>query len=710
MNRLRNKPFGLKHTGEEVRYSGFFFAILFPCMKKMFGIFAVSIFVVFCLCSPSKVYSFDVPEIDTQKFPVEIYGDYLEYRTKANQVVTKGHGFIAYKDLKISADTIQANTKSEDIFAQGNVDFWKAYDRTKGDFMVYNMKNGKGWMRDATIRRNRNFFAAKDVYISPSYSLAHDIMQTTCDNEEHPHYRIRAKKIEIYPGHSMTMNDLALKWRGKTLYRKAVDQSTLYKKEKFFNTRQGMSQIDGFYFKFLTDLEVTPQMKGNFVLDFFEKRGYGTGFSGSYTSSGQSSGNFSIYNLEETKRLHKNLQMNLTHNYRFQRGDTVSTNLAYTGDRVGNSAANQDLNTQMNYTPVLKFMSLNITASKFFDLDGDKYTYDSGYQILNRVPEANFSFPAYKLPLVPITTTISGMVGRYEEGTLTDTKLTDKKDVRAGFSVPSLVVNRMFDLTPSYNFEKSWYSEGVVRESGNTMVRANHKFSKITNMEFNYNVATQKGQSPFRFDSIISTDIFSTRLRIAENTWACNPINFNYNRVSRRLEQVYWDFSRRSRTDSFHNWEFFMRRDYIPDPVAFREMDLTRLKPGNLNMRYRLASNLWSFDTSVTYPHEYRRVTDTSMNYRVTIRPLWEITTNGHYSHLTQKFSPLTLGLVRDLHCWEAKAEYNHERKEFWIEFYLKAYPEDAGRFRYGADTNRLEAKLAAYDQLTQRYDTFRGK
>ena len=50
----------------------------------------------------TPAYAFDVPSIDTQKFPVEIYGDYLEYRTKAEQIVTKGKAYISYQDMKIS--------------------------------------------------------------------------------------------------------------------------------------------------------------------------------------------------------------------------------------------------------------------------------------------------------------------------------------------------------------------------------------------------------------------------------------------------------------------------------------------------------------------------------------------------------------------------------------------------------------------------------
>ncbi len=449
-------------------------------------------------------------------------------------------------------------------------------------------------------------------------------------------------------------------------------------------------------------------MRGNFSLDYFQKRGTGTGFSGSYTSSAQSNGTLSFYNLDESVRGHKNTQINLTHNYRFLRGDSVSTSLSYTGDQTTGNAENQDLNTQMTINPILRFMTANIALSKFFDLDGDKYTYDNGYQILNRIPEVNFSFPAYTTPLLPITTNVSGMYGNYEEGSLSTKKNTNKKNVRSSFSVPTVQVHRRFDLTPSYNLEKSWYSEGIERENGTTMVRANHKFSNVTNIECNYNLSTSKGKSPFLFDSFSKTDYLSTRMRIAENTWSLNPINFNYNRTSSRMEQVYWDYSRRSRADAYRNWEFFLRRDYIPKPLAFSKLSMTKFIPSNLNLRYRIASNLWSFDTSLTYPHEYRRVTDTSVNYRITIRPMWQIGLNGHYAHLAKKFSPLSLSLVRDLHCWEARAEYNHERKEFWIEFYLKAYPEDTGRFRYGADTNRLEAKLAAYDQLTQRYDSYR--
>ena len=80
----------------------------------------------------NPVFAFDV-SVDSQKYPVEVYGDYLEYRTKDEQVITKGKAFISYQDMKISGDNIQANTGTEDIFAQGNVDFWKGYDQVSID-------------------------------------------------------------------------------------------------------------------------------------------------------------------------------------------------------------------------------------------------------------------------------------------------------------------------------------------------------------------------------------------------------------------------------------------------------------------------------------------------------------------------------------------------------------------------------------------------
>ena len=653
----------------------------------------------------SLLSAFDVPSIDAQKFPIEVYGDYLEYRTKAEQVVTKGKAYISYKDMKISAENIQANTKTEDIFAQGKVDFWKGYDQTTGDFFAYNMKTGEGWMRDAAIIKNRNFFRAKDVYVSPRYSIAHDMMQTTCENTDHPHYRIAADTVETYPGHSMTIENLRLKWKGKTLYHKKRDFSSFRKSERFFHTKQGISQIDGIYFKFSTDLMINESTSGRFSADIFEKRGNAFGFNGNWTSGSNGNGSVYFYQLNETKRNHTNTQLNLTHSHRFSGGETLNTSMNYTGDKYTGQAENQDLTVQLNYRPVLKFMNMTVTANKFYDLDGDDYDLDKGYQILNRLPEVNFSFPAYTFPGVPLTLNFSGMYGHYEEGNLSDKKDTEKKDFRANFTVPTIQVHERFDLTPSYNLMKSYYSGGIERENGTTMVRANHRFSKVTNLEFNYNVSTSKGKSPFQFDSFTSTDVFSTRLRFAENSWSLNPINFNYNRVSHRLEQVYWDYSRRSRNDAYRNWEFFIRRDYIPENVSFSRVNFSALKPGTTNARYRMSSNLWSFDTSVTYPHQYGRVTNTSFNYQTVIRPLWKINTTGNYNHISQKFSPLTVGLTRDLHCWEARAEYNHERKEFWLEFYLKAFPNDSGRFRYGMDDNKLEAKLAAYDQLTQRYD-----
>ncbi|MFZ2958804.1 MAG: hypothetical protein WA705_18090 [Candidatus Ozemobacteraceae bacterium] len=38
----------------------------------------------------------------------------------------------------------------------------------------------------------------------------------------------------------------------------------------------------------------------------------------------------------------------------------------------------------------------------------------------------------------------------------------------------------------------------------------------------------------------------------------------------------------------------------------------------------------------------------------------------------------------------------------------LKDYSEDAGRFFYSAEMNRLEARCTTFDQTTQRDDSFR--
>ncbi|HNS08511.1 MAG TPA: hypothetical protein PKN29_02365, partial [Candidatus Ozemobacteraceae bacterium] len=449
----------------------------------------------------TPAHAFDVPSIDTQKFPVEIYGDYLEYRTKAEQIVTKGKAYISYQDMKISAENIQANTKTEDIFAQGKVDFWKGYDQTTGDFLVYNMKSGEGWMRDAEIRKNRNFFSAKDVYVSPKYSIAHDIMQTTCDDTDHPHYRITSKKIETYPGKSMTLEDLRLKWKGKTLYHRGRDYSEFKNREKFFHTRQGMSQIDGIYFKFTTDLMVNEHVSGRFTADAFEKRGNGFGFNGNYNGGDKGNGSIYFYQLNESKRNHTNTQMNLSHNYSFAGGESLATSFIYSGDQYTGQAENQDLTVQINYRPVLSFMTMNIVANKFYDLDGDKYTADNNYQLLNRLPEINFTLPGYTTPGVPLSFNFSGMYGRYEDGTLSNVNESEKKDARVSVTVPTIFVHERFDLTPSYNLQKSYYSGGIERENGSTMVRAQHRFSNVTNLEFNYNVSTSKGKSPFQFDS-----------------------------------------------------------------------------------------------------------------------------------------------------------------------------------------------------------------
>ena len=680
--------------------------LLKTLIKKHLGSFLILASMV--LCEAGSLYALEV-SVDAQKFPVEVYGDYLEYRTKDEQVVTKGHAYISYQDMTISAENIQANTGTEDIFAQGSVDFWKGYDEVCGDFIVYNMKTGKGWMRNAEVHKSRNYFKAKDVYISPEHSVAHDLMQTTCDNFDHPHYRLEARLLESFPGHSMTMEGLRAKWKGKTIFYQARNHSRYEQKEKFFSTRQGSSGIDGYYLKVTTDLMINEYAEGKIYMDWFEKRGNGFGYNGTYSfPNDNGNGSIYFYRLNESKRNHYNTQCNLSYNVNFKSGESLSASVNYTGDKYNGQAENQDMTVQLTFTPKLKFMNMTITANKFYDLDKDKYDLDNAYQFVNRLPEINFSFPSITTPVLPITVNVSGMYGRYEEGTSEAKKNTEKKDVRLAFSTPAIEVHRRFQITPSYNLEKSYYTGGTERENGNTMVRATHKFSDVCSAEFNYNISTSKGKSPFKFDNVTSVDQTSTRLRFSKNNWTLNPLNFNYNRVTRKLEQIYWDYTKRSRQDAYRTWEFFIRQDFVSkDNTPLSKMSFGALTPNNINARYRMSTEYWSFDTSITIPKEYGRISNTSFNYSTVIRPLWSIDTSGSYNHITHKFSPLTIGVTRDLHCWEAKAEYSHEREEFWLEFYLKAFPSDSGRFNYGFDDNKLTAKMATYDQIAQRYDNY---
>ncbi|NLM16360.1 MAG: LPS-assembly protein LptD [Candidatus Riflebacteria bacterium] len=666
----------------------------------------LNILAVFLLFFASAVtsYAFTSISMDTQKFPVEVQCDYLEYKIDTQQVIAKGNAFVTYQDMQIKADTVQADVKEEQIFAEGDVDFWKGYDRIKGSVVSYNMKTGKGHIKEAKIIKNMEVIEADEIYLSPERSEALNISHTTCDREPEPHYQLRADKIEIRAGDSMLIENMKAKWHGKTLLSLSEYTSSLKeKKKKFFSAKVGTSNIDGIYLKFSSDLEVNNYVSGVLLADFFQKRGEGVGFRGNYSTPGNKiTGNIYVYTLNERNRD----RISTSGSISFSTAGSLSGNIQYNAEKLPGYSENQDLTLSLNYRPKFNLLpNMQINATKFFDLDGGKYTLDNNYQILNKMPEVSFSLPTLKHKALPLSFNISGMYGRYEEGPLSALETTQKISGNLRATTPPVKIDQSFVLTPSYSYDASSYSNGESRQNSNTMLRANWNLSKEGTLDMSYNLSKSYGKSPFRFDSSTSTDSISGSLRFNKNNWTFNPLNITYNRLRGRLEQIYWDYSRRSPKDAYRSWEFFIRRDYDAGNIRFSNLTLSDIKPTNLNMRYRMAGELWSFDTSVTVPHALGRISNTSLNYKTVIRPLWEISLTTNYNNISKKFSPLRVGLIRDLHCWEAKAEYNHERQEFWMEFYLKASPEDSGRFSYGIDDNRLRMKIASYDQLLDRYD-----
>lgn len=141
---------------------------------------------------------------------LEIKSDETSFDEKMGIAKAKGNVEIQYQGTTIQADQAEFHQVTGDVFARGNVVIYKGGSSYTAEETIYNINTGE--MQASSLRGGLVpiYYDADDIEIP---TQAADMIEmtdswfTTDDNQD-PSFKIKAKRIRIYPGDRVTFKNM----------------------------------------------------------------------------------------------------------------------------------------------------------------------------------------------------------------------------------------------------------------------------------------------------------------------------------------------------------------------------------------------------------------------------------------------------------------------------------------------------------------------
>lgn len=242
---------------------------------------------------------------EESKEPIVCNGDKVEYFREEKKVVGYGNVVITYKDMTLTSDKVTVWTETKEAEAEGNVKLTQGENVYTGERARYNFLKHTGTLTNAKAETLPWYAEGKEAErVSEEKFIVRKGHLTTCAHER-PHWRISAKRVEIYP-HKMVntynavtwLNPLSLPWDIPVMwlpyYCHPLDDDRPH-----VTLIPGKYKQWGYYLLTAWRYHLTPNQKGYFHFDYREKKDAAVGMDYIYDSQLFGKGNITGYYMNE---------------------------------------------------------------------------------------------------------------------------------------------------------------------------------------------------------------------------------------------------------------------------------------------------------------------------------------------------------------------------------------------------------------------------
>ncbi|MDW8343073.1 MAG: hypothetical protein RMM51_01110 [Verrucomicrobiae bacterium] len=148
-----------------------------------------------------------------ERDPVEVEAERLTFAEQDGQRITvaEGNVVVRYRETTVQADRVRYNAATREVWAEGQVRLTREGQQWVSDSIYYNFATGavradevRGWVEGVYLRGYGLEHSETNVY-----QLARATV-TTCDYET-PHYRLEARRAEIFPDQQVILYGVTLR-------------------------------------------------------------------------------------------------------------------------------------------------------------------------------------------------------------------------------------------------------------------------------------------------------------------------------------------------------------------------------------------------------------------------------------------------------------------------------------------------------------------
>lgn len=665
------------------------------------------------------------------KEPIIVNGDSVEYFQEQKRVVGTGNISITYKDVTLTCDTVTVYLDTREAIAEGNVKITQKSAYFTGEKINYNFDTKKGTIINGNVNA-RPFYGktqkAEKAANKDIFTLQRGYI-TTCDFEK-PHYRLQARRVEIYLNDKVIAKHILLFVGNVPVAYLPYYAQSLKDKKTHITVMPGQSKDWGYYLLTAYRYNLTDNSRGDILLDYRSKKGLAYGVNHYYDTKKVGDGAFKFYYTDENNNLAYEKTGEEKRRYRFQYRhkwdmkdqDTVAT-------VEFNKLSDKDVIKDYFYN---EYEELGAEPDNYisFVTSKEDYTtqlllrkrFDNFYTVVERLPEYKIDIFNHKIGNTSFYYTGSAS-GAYLNKTFdsTTTSQGDYNSVR--FDVfnqlsynarllKALNVTPYAGIRETYYSKNKWGDPNKIRTVFNAGADASIKFYKIYDAQTNFlgldinklrHIITPTASYFYVHPPTISPD----NLNQFDEIDAIDKQNGVTLALENRLQtkRMYGDGMRSVdlatfiistdymfrleknslalKTNKFESID--MKLELIPYSWAYMLADMSIdpkryvIQSGSIDL-VATGGEKWSLGISYRYEDTTGGISNlVTLDVMYKLNEKWKIRAYERFNLEKQSIEEQEYTIYRDLHCWVLELTWDIKSlsdQALWLVMRLKAFPE----------------------------------
>jgi LPS-assembly protein len=447
-----------------------------------------------------------------QKAPIIVNGDRVEYFHEQKKVIGTGNVFIDYEDVRLTCEKVTVYLDTREAIAEGDVKITQKDTYFTGDKINYNFDTRIGKAVDAYI--NYTPFYGRWNEIGKAGEKLIDIRKghmTTCDLKA-PHYRVEARKVEIYLDDKVIARDVVFRIGNVPVMYLPFYYQPIKDESAHITLEPGHDRDWGYYVLMSMKYDVSDIYRGRYRFDYRTKDGYAFGVDNLYKLPGLGDGIVKFYHAQDHNKYftwkrdnREEGKYRLQIRHKWQVTDDTLFTLELNKVRDDNMMKYFFYNEWREQQQPDNFLSFVKTAPEFTTTFLYRQRLDKYYTVVQRQPEFTIDIPKFNIkwfdkpmPLYYDMKLSSVFLNRtYAENNQLPTQ-KDEQTARVDFynrltyTVNPIKQLRSLNFSPYAGMRQTYYSRGIggdtnmVRGLFDAGMDSSIKFYRIYDVKTNF--------------------------------------------------------------------------------------------------------------------------------------------------------------------------------------------------------------------------------